>query len=283
MKKVTETILKAYQEHLLEEEKSQATIDKYMCDLKKLVQFMGDEEITKLRMIEYKTHLRENQKYKTSSINSFLVAANRLFEYLGWYELRVKTYKIQKEVFVPENKDLTKEEYKRLVRTAGKQGKKRMAMILQSICATGIRVSELPFITVSSVKKGMAEIYCKGKQRQILIPRSLQVALLHYIRTNGIKNGMVFRTSSGKAVDRTCIWREMKQLCEEANVSKDKVFPHNLRHLFAKCFYQSNRDIAKLADILGHSNIETTRIYIKTSCMEHRKELDSIDLIVGMV
>lgn len=279
-RKMTEKVLLEFKEFLYEEEKSQATINKYMCDLKKLMIFMGGQEITKSRMIEYKEYLRKNKQYKTSSINSFLVAANRLFEYLGWHDLRVKTYKIQKEVFLPENKDISKEEYKRLVRTASSLGKNKTAMMLQTICATGIRVSELSAITVSGVKKGMVEICCKGKIRQVLIPRSLQVKLLHFIRQNGVKRGTVFCTKSGRAVHRTSIWREMKRLCEQAGVKKDKVFPHNLRHLFAKSFYEINKDIAKLADVLGHSSIETTRIYIKSSFVEHRKQLELLDLIL---
>lgn len=279
-RKIKGKLLLDYRDFLYEEEKSQATINKYMCDLKKLMIFMGGQEITKSRMIEYKEYLRNNKQYKTSSINSFLVAANRLFEYLGWHDLRVKTYKIQKEVFLPENKDISKEEYKRLVRTASSLGKYKTAMILQTICATGIRVSELSAITVSGVKKGMVEICCKGKIRQVLIPRSLQLKLLHFIRKNVVKKGSVFCTKNGKAVDRTSIWREMKKLCGQAGVKEDKVFPHNLRHLFAKSFYEINKDIAKLADVLGHSNIETTRIYIKSSFVEHRKQLELMDLIL---
>ena len=279
-RKIKGKVLLDYRKFLYEEEKSQATINKYMCDLKKLMIFMGEQEITKSRMVEYKEYLRKTKQYKTSSINSFLVAANRLFEYLGWHDLRVKTYKIQQEVFLPENKDISKEEYKRLVRTANSLGKYKTAMILQTICATGIRVSELSSITVSDVKKGMVEICCKGKIRQILIPRSLQLKLLHFIRKNGVKKGSVFCSMSGKAVHRTSIWREMKKLCKQAGVKEDKVYPHNLRHLFAKSFYEINKDIAKLADVLGHSSIETTRIYIKSSFVEHRKQLELMDLIL---
>lgn len=280
MRSITNKILLEFKLHLQEEEKSQATIAKYMRDLEKLLDFMGGQEVTKMRMIEYKEHLRSTGSYKMSSINSFLAAANCLFGYLEWYDLKVKTFKIQREIFVPENKELTKEEYKRLVKIANRQGKRRIALIIQTICATGIRVSELSALTVGNVKRGMAVIYCKGKQRQILLPRALQVTLLRYIRENGLKNGVVFCSSSGKALDRTYIWREMKSICAEADINKDKVFPHNLRHLFAKSFYQLNKDIAKLADMLGHSSIETTRIYIKTSGLEHRRELEALNLVV---
>ena len=227
-----------------------------------------------------KDYLKENYDYKTSSINSYLVAANRFFEFMGWYEFRVKTFKLQKETFMPQSNELSKQEYKKLVETAFDNGKTRIGMIMQTICATGIRVSELSAITVSSVKKGIANIYNKGKERIILIPRNLQVKLLSYIRKQRIKHGIVFKTSRGRAVDRTWIWREMKKLCAIADVSREKVFPHNLRHLFARTFYSIYKDISKLADILGHSSVETTRIYLKESYMEHKKKIEKMNLIV---
>lgn len=279
-RRITNRMLDNYRVYLYEQEKSSATIQKYMRDLDKLVQYAAGRNVDKLLVIRYKEYLKNDRDYKTSSINSFLVAANRFFDFMKWYELKVKTYKIQKETFMPENKELSKDEYKRLVKTAMQGGKKRIGMIVQTVCATGIRVSELSSITVSAVKCGMATLYNKGKERQILIPRDLQVRLLHYIRKNEIKTGAVFQTSKGKAVDRTWIWREMKKLCEEAEVEKDKVFPHNLRHLFARTFYTLYRDIVKLADMLGHSNIETTRIYLKESYTEHRKQLEKLDLLV---
>lgn len=278
---ITQEILSQYQEYLYDEEKSLATIQKYMRDLQKLLDYAAGREITKRLMIQYKEDLRDSNKYRTSSINSFLVAANRLFEYLHWYEVRVKIFRVQKEVFEPENKNLTKEEYVKLVKTAEKLGKRRLAMIIQTICATGIRVSELSSITIESVKKGVADIYCKGKQRKVLITPNLQKKLMWYIRENNIDTGIVFQTSGGKAVNRSNIWREMKSLCVEAGVEKEKVYPHNLRHLFAKIFYKVEKDIAKLADVLGHSSIETTRIYIRTTSFEHQKQLDLMGLVVG--
>lgn len=279
-KRITDTMLETYKQYLYEQEKSEATIKKYMCDLKKLVQFVGNKELTKLLAIQYKDYLKENYNYKTSSINSYLVAANRFFEFMGWYEFRVKTFKLQKETFMPQSNELSKQEYKQLVKTAFDNGKTRIGMIMQTICATGIRVSELSAITVSSVKKGIANIYNKGKERIILIPRNLQVKLLSYIRKQRIKYGIVFKTSRGRAVDRTWIWREMKKLCAIADVSREKVFPHNLRHLFARTFYSIYKDISKLADILGHSSVETTRIYLKESYMEHKKKIEKMNLIV---
>lgn len=279
-KKITKAMLEEYKAYLYEQEKSKATIQKYMCDLKKLVEFVDDKEMSKSLAIQYKEYLKDNEGYKTSSVNSFLVAANRFFEFMGWYEFRVKTFKLQKEVFMPQSNELSKWEYKQLVETAFGNGKIRIGMIIQTICATGIRVSELSAITVSSVKSGMATIYNKGKERMILIPRDLQVKLLGYTRKQKIKHGIVFKTSKGKAVDRTWIWREMKKLCDIAGVERKKVFPHNLRHLFARTFYSIYKDISKLADILGHSSVETTRIYLKESYIEHQKRIEKLNLII---
>ena len=251
-----------------------------MRDLKKLAKYAEDREVTKKLVAEYKKYLKEKKEYKLTSINSFLVAANRLFEYLGWYDLRVRTYRIQKEVFVPESRNLSKTEYKRLVKAALNKGKKRLAMIIQTVCATGMRISELAGVTLESVMEGVVEIYCKGKQRIILLPGKLRKKLLYYIKETGIVSGVVFCTSGGKAVDRSNIWKEMKLLGEEAGIYKEKVYPHNLRHLFAKEFYEAGKDIAKLADVLGHSNIETTRGYIKTTSREHQRLLDHMGLVL---
>ena len=267
-KKITKAMLEEYKAYLYEQEKSKATIQKYMCDIKKLVDFVDDKEMSKSLAIQYKEYLKDNEGYKTSSVNSFLVAANRFFEFMGWYEFRVKTFKLQKEVFMPQSNELSKGEYKQLVETAFGNGKIRIGMIIQTICATGIRVSELSAITVSSVKSGMATIYNKGKER------------MGYTRKQKIKHGIVFKTSKGKAVDRTWIWREMKKLCDIAGVERKKVFPHNLRHLFARTFYSIYKDISKLADILGHSSVETTRIYLKESYIEHQKRIEKLNLII---
>ncbi len=277
---ITEGIISGYKEYLFEEEKSELTIKKYMRDLRKLAEYAGGREVTKKLVVGYKDYLRKKKRYKLTSINSFLVAANRLFEYMGWYDLKIRTYKIQKEAFIPESRDLSREEYKRLVRAALKKGKKRLAMILQTICATGMRISELSGVTMESVAEGVVEIYCKGKQRVILLPGKLRKKLMCYIKENRIKEGVVFRTSGGKAVDRSNVWKEMKMLSKEAGVQEGKVYLHNLRHLFAKEFYAAGKDIAKLADVLGHSNIETTRGYIKTTSAEHQKLLDKMGLVL---
>lgn len=278
---ITRELLEQYKQYLFEKEKSIATIKKYICDLKKLVLFLKNTEATKSTIIQYKEYLRNKNSYKTSSINSFLVAANRFFEYMGWHDLKIKTFKVQHEIFIPESRELTKEEYRKLVKAAKKSGNISICLILQTICATGIRVSELSAITVTAVKKGVATIYNKGKERQILIPRDLQIKLMAYIKSKGIKKGMVFQTSKGKMIDRTYIWRKMKELCNNTDVNKNKVFPHNLRHLFSRTFYKMYKDIVKLADILGHSSIETTRIYLKESYVQYRKQLENLDLLVG--
>lgn len=280
MRQITESLLEAYRRHLVEEEKSKATINKYMCDLKKFVCYAEGREITKDLTMEYKEYLLQKQCYEVSSVNSFLVAMNCFLEFAGWHDARVKTCKVQYTAFAAENKYLTKEEYKRLVMAARRMGNIRLTLILNTICATGIRISELSAITVESVKRGKVVIRNKGKIRTVLISSELQKELKLYIAQNKIVQGVVFCTTSGKPVNRSNVWREMKALCIEANVEAEKIFPHNLRHLFAQCFYSLKKDIAKLADVLGHSSIETTRIYIRTTCEEHRKQLEQLGLVV---
>lgn len=281
MRKITEKLVEKFREYLYEEEKSNATASKYICDLNKLKKYADGQELNKKLIVSYKEHLQNMGCYKSGSINSFLAAANCFFQFMGWNDLKVKTIKVQKRAFMPNNRDLSKEEYKKLVDAAEKSGKIQLAMIIQTICAIGLRVSELAFITVKSVNEGTVIVYCKGKERQILIPKALQTRLLYYIHKNGTRQGAVFCTRNGNPVNRSNIWREMKSLCKDAGVEQEKVFPHNLRHLFAKTFYHSCKDIAKLADILGHSSIETTRIYIMTTSKEYQKQLDSMDLAVG--
>lgn len=276
---ITRTILEEYKKYLENEEKSNATISKYIRDTRKLADYAAGRGITKKLMIKYKEELRIVKNYKLSSINSFLIAANRLFEYMEWHGLQVKTYNLQRQTFIPESRDLSKKDYKKLVSAAIRKGNKRLAMIIQTICSMGIRISELSCITVENVKRGIADIYCKGKQRKVIFPKKLQNMLLIYIRKNNIKSGVIFCTSGGKAVDRSNIWREMKTLGKEAGVPEEKIFPHNLRHLFAKEFYNISRDIGKLADILGHNSIQTTRVYIMTTYAEHQRQLDLMELL----
>ena len=277
---ISEKMVDNYKRYLMEQEKSNATIEKYMRDLKKLKEYAHGRKIDKMLLIRFKEYLKDNRKYKISSINSYIVAANRFFEYIGWFDLKIKTYKVQKEIFVSSDKEISKNEYRSLVKAAINSGKYKIAMIVQTICATGIRVSEISALTVNVVKKGVMVIYNKSKERKVLIPRNLQVKLLDYIRKNNIKNGVVFRGCNGNIVDRTWIWREMKKLCEKAGVSREKVFPHNLRHLFAVTYYRMQKDIVHLADILGHSNIEYTRIYTFTSEEEHARVLSRMCLLI---
>ncbi len=281
MRTVTNKLVEKFREYLYEEEKSNATVSKYICDIKKLKEYANGHELDKKLIVSYKEYLQNKGCYKSGSINSFPVAANCFFQFMGWNDLKIKTIKVQKKAFMPNNMDLSKAEYKKLVVAAEKSGKIQLAMLIQTLCAIGLRVSELAFITVKSVNEGTVNVYCKGKERQILIPKALQIKLLYYIHKNGTKNGVVFRTRNGKPINRSNIWREMKSLCQEAGVEQEKVFPHNLRHLFAKTFYNTCKDIAKLADILGHSNIETTRVYIMTTSREYQKHMDEMDLVVG--
>ena len=261
------------------EEKSQNTIEKYARDVATFVKFLGKDNITKEKVIEYKSKLVTDD-YAVRSINSMLASINSLFAFLGWHELKVKSIKLQRQIYCPEEKELTKAEYLRLVNTAKQKGNERLCLLIQTICSTGIRVSELLYITVEAVRHGAAVVSLKGKTRSVFIVRELQKKLLRYAAEHKITSGAIFVTRNGKPMSRTNIWREMKSLCNEAGVSTRKVFPHNLRHLFARTFYGIEKDIAKLADILGHSNINTTRIYIISTGDEHRKKLESMRLII---
>lgn len=277
---ITDEMLETFRQALYEDEKRDATIKKYMRDVKKLKSFLGNRAVSKELLIKYKENLEQCGKFKIRSINSFLAAANRLCEVMGWHELRIKMIRVQRETFCPENKELTEIEYKRLIDSAMTIGDERLALIIQTLGSTGIRISELQFITVESLKAGIADIYNKGKMRKILYPSDLQKVLREFCVKLKINSGPIFRTSSGRAVDRSNVWKAMKKLCIYAGVDEDKVYPHNLRHLFAKGFYKIKKDIAKLADVLGHSSIETTRIYIKSTGKEHKKQLDMMRMVV---
>ena len=261
------------------EEKSKNTIEKYARDVNAFLTYLNDNVVSKELVIEYKQKLI-NDGYAVSSINSMLAAVNSLFDYLGWINCKVKAIKTQRQIYCPENKELTKAEYLRLINAAERNHNNRLNLILQTICGTGIRISELQFITVEAVKNGQAEVSCKGKNRVIFIVKKIKKKLLRYAAERHIKAGAIFITKSGKPVNRTNIWREMKSLCKQANVNPDKVFPHNLRHLFARTFYKLEKDIAKLADILGHSSINTTRIYIISTGYEHLKRMENMRLVV---
>ena len=275
---ITAKIIAEFKEHLILGERSAATVEKYIRDVKAFTVYTQNADVTKETVIAYKKHLQKN--YAVRSVNSMLASINSLFSFLGWHDLKVKSLKLQQQVFCPEEKELTKAEYARLCRTAERKHNERLNLILQTICGTGIRVSELQYITVEAVKNGEAVVNCKAKTRSVFIVKELKQKLLRYAAEQNIKSGMIFVTRTGKQISRTNIWREMKVLCEEANVNPQKVFPHNLRHLFARVFYGIEKDIAKLADILGHSSINTTRIYIISTGTEHRQRMENMRLII---
>lgn len=277
--RITIDLIEAYSKHLILEEKSKLTIEKYLRDIKSFKMFTNEEEVTKESVIEYKRKLISDN-YALRSINSMLASINSFFDFTGWIDCKVKSIKIQQEIFCSEEKEISKIEYERLTAAAKKTHNERLALLIQTICGTGIRVSELKYITVEAVKKGFAQVNCKGKNRRIFIVRELRKKLLSYAKAKGVLEGSVFVTRKGTSMDRSNIWREMKKLCKEANVSSKKVFPHNLRHLFARTFYKIEKDIAKLADILGHSSINTTRIYIVSTGSEHRERMESMRLII---
>ncbi len=277
-KTISEAAITTFKEHLILEERSTATVEKYIRDLKAFAEFIGGAEMTKETVISYKRQLQE--KYKARSVNSVLASLNCFFGFLGRYELKVKAIKLQKQIYRSEEKELTRIEYERLCRAAKSNKNERLNMILQTICGTGIRVSELQFITVEAVRQGTATVHCKNKTRTVFIVRELQQKLIRYAKRVGITSGMLFVTRTGRAISRTNIWREMKSLCKQANVNPQKVFPHNLRHLFARVFYRLEKDIAKLADILGHASINTTRIYVISTGTEHRQCMENMRLII---
>ncbi len=269
----------SFKENLKLEEKSKATIEKYFRDVMAFKSFLNDNVVSKEKVILYKEKLT-SEGYAIRSINSVIAALNCFFNFMNWYDVKIKALKLQRQIYCSEEKELTKAEYMRLVNTAKKQGNDRLYLVLQTICGTGIRVSELEYITVESVKKGETNVSLKGKTRTIFIVRELRNKLLKYCKEKGIKTGAVFVTRTGNPISRTNIWKEMKKLCDVADVNPNKVFPHNLRHLFARVFYNIEKDIAKLADVLGHSSINTTRIYIITTGSEHRRRMEKMNLIM---
>lgn len=276
---LTSEAIGCFKKYLQEEEKSENTIEKYLRDVRAFAAYLGGAAVTKETVIAYKNKLL-SENYAVRSINSMLAALNSLFTFLGWTDCKVKSIKLQRQIYCSEEKELTKAEYMRLVNAAKQKGNERLNLILQTICGTGIRVSELQFITVEAVKYGETTVSLKGKTRTVFIVRDLQKKLLRYAAEQGISSGTIFITRTGRPLSRTNIWREMKGLCEQAGVNPQKVFPHNLRHLFARVFYGIEKDIAKLADILGHSSINTTRIYIISTGNEHRQRMENMRLII---
>ena len=266
--------IQAYANHLRLEEKSAATVEKYLRDIRSFICWPDGREITKERTAEWKAHLTE-QGYAPASVNAMLSALNGLLDFLELGTCRVKFLKLQRRMFRDDGRDLTRSDYDALTAAAKARGKVRLALLMEAICATGIRVSEVRYITVEAAKAGRAEIALKGKIRTILLPNKL----LKYAKQQKNASGEIFLTRNGTPLSRRQIWAEMKGLCGAAGVTASKVFPHNFRHLFATAFYRATRDIVRLADVLGHSSIETTRIYLLTSGAEHQRQLDRLGLV----
>ena len=277
-RRITQKNRCAFEQYLKEEEKSDHTVSKYLRDLDGFRRFTEGRNVSKELVLQYKAQL--TKRYTVTSANSMIAALNTFLRFMHWEDCCVKQFKIQRSHFCPEERELTKQEYVCLVTAAKRKGNNRLQLILQTLCGTGMRVSELQYITAEAVSKGRAIVSCKNKTRTIFIVRELQKKLLRYIRDIGIHNGCVFVTKSGKPMSRCNIWREMKALCQETGVSPEKVFPHNLRHLFARTFYRAEKDLAKLADLLGHSNINTTRIYIVSTGEEHKRQIERMCLII---
>ena len=280
MKKMvlTERCIEEYVIRLRELERSENTVRKYRRDVMKLKDYAGEQRLDKNLVISFKEMLAE--KYELTSVNSILAALNGFFEFMDWRELCVKQYKIQKSAFCPQEKELTRAEYIRLVERAEMIGKMRLSLLIQTVCSTGIRIGELMYITVESLETGEAEVSCKGKHRLVFLTPKLREKLREYARSINLTSGAIFITANGRPIDRSNVWKEMKRLCKYAGISKEKIYPHNLRHLFARSFYEVDKDLAKLADVLGHSNINTTRIYTISSGSEHRKNLEKMELVV---
>ena len=274
---VTQESVSKYCEWLYGCEKSSGTIKQYRYYLMLFMQYMSGKSVEKRDVIMWKGILRERMAPVT--VNSALAAVNGFFSYNAWQDCRTKFLKVSRRVFCPENREIDKDEYERLVKTAYKKGDERMAMLLQTICATGIRVSEVPYITIEAVKAGKAEVECKGRIRTVFLTSRLCYMLLDYAKKSHIDSGMIFVTRSGKALDSSNIWRTMKKLCEGADVLWDKVFPHNFRHLFARLYYEQEKNLVRLADILGHSNINTTRIYTMESGRNHMRQLEKLEVL----
>ncbi len=275
MDKVTNEVIKGFESYLYAQERSKNTIGKYLRDVRAFCACVGDKPLSKAEVLKYKSRLCES--YAPRSVNAALSSLNALFSFMGRHELKVKTLKIQRRIFADKERELTKAEYERLLTAA--RNKKKLYYLMQTVCSTGIRISELRYITTSAVMCGQATINCKGKLRTIFLPRQLCKMLKGYVKENKIKNGSVFVTKSGKPLDRSYVWKMLKSLCDSAGVSRDKVFPHNLRHLFARTYYSLHKDIVRLADILGHSSVNTTRIYTMSTDDVCRRQIQKLGLL----
>jgi site-specific recombinase XerD len=273
---ITGELITRYVSYLRAGERAAATVEKFTRDLRALASWLGGLPVTPERAVAYKQAI--SATHAPSSVNSMLVSLNGFFQFMAW-EIRLKALKIQRSAFLSSERELTRAEYERLLAAAQAQEDERLHLVMQAICSTGIRVSELKFITVEAARSGTATVRSKGKVRPVFLPKKLKVALLRYCQKRGLVAGCIFITAQGKPLDRRHIWADMKKLCATAQVAPSKVFPHNLRHLFARCFYAVEKDIMRLADILGHSDVNTTRIYVMESGEEHRKRVEKLGLV----
>ena len=275
--KITLNQILQYKDYLINEEKSEVTVEKYIRDIQAFCKWLDRRELTKQTVLEYKNQLIND--YAPTSVNSAIAALNGFFAYNEWYGLRMKSLKLQRALFSKSEKELTKQEYDKLLKAAMDKKNERLNLIMQTICSTGIRVSELRYVTVEAVNQGQTQVKLKGKIRVVIFTKELCKILKRYVREQGIVAGAIFITRTGKPIDRHTIWKSMKKLCESANVAPEKVFPHNLRHLFARTFYGIQKDIVRLADILGHSSVNTTRIYTIENGEIHRQQMHKLGLV----
>lgn len=275
--KLGNTQIEKFRQYLIEEERSKNTIEKYERDIRYFLTWLDGKTIDKTRVVEYKNELC--LKFSPRSVNSMLSSLNSFLLFLQRPELKAKTLKIQRQIFADDDRELSKGEYERLLSAAKSQNNDRLYYLMQTIGSTGIRISELSYITVNAVRTGKAHINCKGKLRQVFLPKSLCKMLSEYIKSQRIKDGSVFVTRTGIPLNRSNVWKMLKDLCKIAGVAPKKVFPHNFRHLFARTFYALQRDIVRLADVLGHSNVNTTRIYTAETGISHLKQIEMLGLL----
>lgn len=270
----------AFSASLLRAERSRATVEKYLRSIWRFFTYLDGRPVTKELVVGWKEHLRREERDSPATVNASLAALNGLFSFLGWTDCRAHYLKVQRRLFRDAGRELCRAEYERLIAAARACGRGRILLVMEAICATGIRVSEVRYLTVEAAQKGRASISLKGKIRTILLPGKLCRKLLQYAAGQKIASGEIFLTRGGKPMGRGQIWAEMKHLGRAAGVEGTKVFPHNLRHLFARSYYKVYRDIVKLADILGHSSVETTRIYLLTTGQEHLRQLEKLHLVL---
>ena len=274
---ITKTTIEQFEAYLHKEERSNGTVDNYIRNVRELAAWLAGQAVTKEQLVAWKDALQA-KRLQPTTVNAKLAAIGCFLRVMGWQDCQVRFLRVQRRVFRENEKELTREEYEKLLAAAQQQGSARLALLLETICATGVRVSEVQYITVEAARRGRADVTMKGKIRTILIPNKLCRKLLKYAKQTKTASGKIFLTRNGTALSRKQIWAEMKSLCQAAGVSPGKVFPHNLRHLFATVFYRACHDIVKLADVLGHSRIETTRIYLVTTGFEYAKQLEQLGL-----